>query len=250
MVVAAGQRPFQVVAAQRGGDLDAAAGSPAAPRSTTSIATPEACAMWPRSASSPSETSIIEVAPATPRDDPGLQRRIRHPVGADRRGRRAEPPGQHGQSGGRPSRAGRRPPPRHRAGRPTGSTGLAPRRSPSAGHRDGQHLGSGEVAADDAGPGLASPPGSSPRPSRVDQLDRGARRARTARPAARSGRRPSRRRRPSTASAARCPICSPVAQSVRKCTPSTRTSMLATTRPSGAATTAQSSPGPSRVVAG
>ena len=52
------------------------------------------------------------------------------------------------------------------------------------------------------------------------------------------------------ASAARRPICSPVAQSVRKCTPSTSTSMLATTRPSGAATIAASSPGPSSVLAG
>ena len=46
------------------------------------------------------------------------------------------------------------------------------------------------------------------------------------------------------AAAAFRPTCSGVDQSSRKCTPSTSTSVLATTRPSGAATTAASSPGP------
>ena len=51
------------------------------------------------------------------------------------------------------------------------------------------------------------------------------------------------------ARAARRPICSPDAQSVRKCTPSTSMSTLITTWPSGAATTAASSPGPTEVPA-
>ena len=50
------------------------------------------------------------------------------------------------------------------------------------------------------------------------------------------------------AAAARCPMSVAEAQSQRKCRPSTSTSVLATTRPSGAATTAASSPGPSSVV--
>src|SRR2546421_436423 len=47
------------------------------------------------------------------------------------------------------------------------------------------------------------------------------------------------------AAAARCPTSAAADQSRRKCRPSTSTSVVATTRPSGAATTAASSPGPS-----
>ncbi len=46
------------------------------------------------------------------------------------------------------------------------------------------------------------------------------------------------------------PTCCGVDQSGRQCTPSTALSVQTTTRPSGAATTAASSPGPSSVVAG
>ena len=52
------------------------------------------------------------------------------------------------------------------------------------------------------------------------------------------------------AAAALRPTCSGVDQSNRKCTPATSTSVVATTRPSDAATTAASSPGPRTVLAG
>src|SRR5690606_25113589 len=47
--------------------------------------------------------------------------------------------------------------------------------------------------------------------------------------------------------AALCPTCSGLDQSSRKCTPCTSTSVVITTRPSGASTTAASSPGPTTV---
>ena len=47
------------------------------------------------------------------------------------------------------------------------------------------------------------------------------------------------------AAAARCPTSTGLDQSGRKCRPATKASVQATTRPSGAATTAASSPGPS-----
>ena len=63
VVVAAGEQPVPGVGAQRGAHVASRAGtSRVALR--RSMRTPEARATWPRSASSPSDTSIIAVAPA------------------------------------------------------------------------------------------------------------------------------------------------------------------------------------------
>ena len=83
---------------QRLGDLEGVA-------SRTSIATPLASATWPTSASSPSETSIIAVAP-----EPGGLRaravgRLRTPVGLDQLARRAEAAAEHRQAAGGPALA-------------------------------------------------------------------------------------------------------------------------------------------------
>ncbi len=68
-----------------------------------STATPLAAATWPTSASSPSETSIIAVAPAAAAVGPGGVRRLGALVGLDQRARRAEAARQHGQAGGGPA---------------------------------------------------------------------------------------------------------------------------------------------------
>ena len=63
MVLAAGEQPVQRVGAQRRAHLDQPLRH-RQPAVRTSISTPDAGATCPRSASSPSETSIIAVAPA------------------------------------------------------------------------------------------------------------------------------------------------------------------------------------------
>ena len=132
------------------------------------------------------------------------------------------------------------------AGRaPPRITGARPSRFPSAVTASTTLRGRGHVAADHAGPcGLRL----RPQPAR-DGLKRRHGRGRGARQADEQGRRHGAHRRDvrQVAAAGRRPICSGVDQSSRKCTVSTRTSVVATIRPSGAATTAASSPGPTRV---
>ena len=99
-----------------------------------STATPLARATWPTSASSPSETSIIAVAPARGGLGPGAVRRLGALVGLDERARRAEAPRQHGEAGRRPSPAVRRSPRRRPARAPERRTG-SPRRAPERGDR-------------------------------------------------------------------------------------------------------------------
>ena len=104
--------------------------------------------MWPASASSPSEMSIIAVAPASAATGPGVVRRLRAPVGLDQHPRRAEPASEHGQPAGRPALA---------PGDGQDVAGLGARahhRRDGAraedGHRDHDLVGAGQVAADDA----------------------------------------------------------------------------------------------------
>ena len=98
----------------------------------TSMPTLLASATWPRSASSPSETSIIDVAPRAAAAGPAGVRHRGPPVRLDQHLRRAEAPGQHRVARRRATRSGRPSPPRRPAGRRTAAPASRPSRSPSA----------------------------------------------------------------------------------------------------------------------
>ncbi len=212
------------------------------PRRLRSTATPLAAATWPRSATSPSETSIIAVAPSARRLGAGGVRRLGTAVGLDQRARRAEAAAEHRQAGGGPAlpTAQRDHVARARAGAAHRvAVDGADRR-----HRDHHLVGGGEVAADDARADQGALRGDP-----VGQLERP---RRPAGPAA---------RRAPTVSAVATPAHrvevgevgrgGPVADVVGARPsrggsggPSTSTSVETTTRPPGTSISAASSPGP------
>src|SRR5690606_21796857 len=213
----------------------------------TSIPTPEASAMCPRSASSPSETSIIAVAPANAAAGPAAY------GGSGQRwafttltGERNPLPNTASPAAAQPSRPHMATMSPGRA--PERVTGARPPRSPSAVTLT--TISSARTmsppttptsacfasAATPSSNSVATAAGVSAGQANVTTTDIG-----TAPIAAMSAR--------LTATAFR-PTCVGVDQSSLKCTPSTRASVATTTRPSGAATAAASSPGPNSVVDG
>ena len=148
----------------------------------------------------------------------------------------------------RPSPAGRPPPRRRRAGPRRGSPVSRPSRSPSAVTAMRDDVGRGDVAADDGGAERAALPRAARPCSPSTQLTSSVARCAEARRAARSGVAPIAAMSAKLRAAALCPTSSAVDQSRRKCRPSMSRSVEATTRPSAVATTAASSPGPTRVV--
>ena len=91
-----------------------------------------AAAMCPRSASRPSLTSHIAVAPGLGRARTGRVGRGGPAVRGDHRDRAAEPAAQHGEPAGRPARGARPARRRPRGGRRTAAPAPGPARSPSA----------------------------------------------------------------------------------------------------------------------
>ena len=85
VVVAATEDELHRVDAQRGADGLHRLGELEGVRGRMSMATPESAAMWPTSATSPSETSIIAVAPAWAAASAGGVRRLGALVGLDQR---------------------------------------------------------------------------------------------------------------------------------------------------------------------
>ena len=209
---------------------------------STSMVTPDARATCPRSASRPSETSTIAVAPARAATAPCPYGTLRHPLHLDDRPRRAEPAGEHEQPGGRPAQpAGEG---QHVAGRaPSRRTGARPSRVPRA-----------VTERVTRWPRVVSPP-SRLTPAVTHSARRPAARSRVQRTSVSPG-----AEKPTTTPCGRAPMASTSAtftatalrpmsfgplQSRRKWTPSTRTSVDTTTEPP-TARTAPSSPGPTR----
>ena len=114
-----------------------------------SIATPESSARWRASASSPSEMSIIDVAPASAAAGPASYGGSRASIGLHQHPRRPETPAEYGQSSRRPALP---------AGEGEDVADLRPgaydrpdRAGSENGDRDHDLVRLGEVAADDAG---------------------------------------------------------------------------------------------------
>ena len=213
-------------------------------------ATPLAAATWPRSASRPSLTSIIAVAPSSAASGPAAyggrgaagRRRARSLAAVGRRGA--------GDAGREQRQAGRRvaegPPrrPRRLAGAGAEHRAAASQVA-ECGHRQDHGVAARRVAADDPGPcpapppPRARPPGRGPARGSVAGAASATSSAVFTAPSRRcppgSARRPSPRRR------------TPWTTSRRKCLPSISRSTAATTLPDGVPTTAASSPMPTLV---
>ena len=179
---------------------------------------------------------------------PGRVRRLGHPVRVHHHGGRAEAALQHGEPGRGPPDP---PADRHEVAGPSAAAGDR-RRGPPGSRAPSRPARAARTRSRRRRP--RRPLRTAPPPTARSRGPRASPRTCVAghdRPTSRAvGTAPIAAMSARFAAAARRPICSGVDQSSRKCTVSTRTSVVATIRPSGAATTAASSPGPTRVDAG